>query len=231
MTPTREFKTEQTVVKARNVTTRAERLGIPDDNPNVMPKHQYRALVAHMVESGCAMLQPILVRNLPDGRVEIVDGEHRFRAVCEAHRELGREGEWIPVVATDMSEDEARFYRVSMNRIRGNTDTARVSEELRALNSVFGLEALANTGFELHEVESLMRVATDIDAESVLRGGVGDVDQLDPEPEQEAARVFELKLYFPSSAQLKRVKQALRRAAGKGVELGVGLVKIVEGES
>lgn len=246
--PTRQFNMLQTTRTLGAVVTNAFATRKPDDNPNTMPPHQYASLLAHMLESRCKVLQPILTRPSPDDyprganwetivendgpdtEVIIVDGVHRVRAAKEAAATLGIEDTLIiPVMLTDMSEDEARFYRLAMNRIRGNADPERVGVELSLLEAAFGAEMLVHTGFEAHEIEHLMRAATDIDAEEIMRGGITGNEDSDDTPE--VLPVFELKLFFATSEQLKKVKRALRRAAGKGAELGSGLVKIIEGET
>jgi ParB-like chromosome segregation protein Spo0J len=192
------------------------------------------ALVSTLVKSALrAFYAPIVVRTIAGG-FEIVDGEHRLAAWKEAARQLQANGvevdaDMIPAVVTDMLEDEARFYRLSLNRIRGNPDLDRVAVELRALNESMGLSELMNTGFEQHEIKHLLEDHADLyDTEAILAGASASF----PEPAEpaERERVFELTLRFTSSAQLKKAKQALRKAAGKGAELGDGLIRILEGD-
>jgi ParB/RepB/Spo0J family partition protein len=52
-------------------------------NPNSMQKHKYTALVENIKRSNGNYKQPILVREKGEGRYEIIDGAHRYRACKE----------------------------------------------------------------------------------------------------------------------------------------------------
>lgn len=84
----------------------------PDpDNANEMDAGLYDTLVADIKQFG--FTQPILVRPVGEDRFQLIDGEHRWRAVTE----LGFAT--VPAVVIDADDDEAKIRLLTMNRLRG----------------------------------------------------------------------------------------------------------------
>ena len=108
---------------------RHERIHPAPDNPNRMEESTLAALGRDIAQNG--FVQPILVRPLPDteGHYEIIDGEHRWKA-------LGGLGlEHVPcVVDPDADSADASVRRVTMNRIRGEFVPVRLAHLLADLS-------------------------------------------------------------------------------------------------
>ena len=95
-------------------------------NPNRMSRENL-ARLRRELERG--FLAPLLVRPLPAGRFQIVDGEHRFRLA----RELGLAA--VPCAVKDLSLREAKIKTLQLNGLRGENDPtllARLLDDLRA---------------------------------------------------------------------------------------------------
>lgn len=88
-----------------------EQIAPDPDNPNEMTEAAYAALMGEIRDYGYT--QPVLVRSVADGKFQMIDGEHRWRAVCE----LGFAS--IPAVVIDAEADDAKVRLIAMNRLRG----------------------------------------------------------------------------------------------------------------
>lgn len=106
-------------------------------NPNSMPEEHFDMLKREYERIG--YVQPVLVRPMTDkeGRYEIVDGEHRWRAL----RQKGAEK--LHVVIKELDDDEARKTTLNMNDIKGTdnpVELAKVLEDLTEGTAVEDLE-------------------------------------------------------------------------------------------
>ena len=96
-------------------------------NPNVMPDHLYKKLKVGikklLEESG--KIPPIVARpNGPQKGYEIIDGEHRWKALDE----LGEDK--ISVVSIRMSDKMARIMTNNLTYLRGSPDAEAYSKGL-----------------------------------------------------------------------------------------------------
>jgi ParB-like chromosome segregation protein Spo0J len=116
------------------------------------------------IASGFAMhnTQPVVCIKTEDGRIKIVDGEHRWRA---AHS-LGFDE--IPVVITPMTEEQAKIATLRHNRARGSEDIDLTAELLRDLEKVGALD-WAQDSLMLDDAE-LNKLLEDIAAPDALAG-------------------------------------------------------------
>lgn len=189
-------------------------------NPNKMEPDRYVLLVAAIRRFG--FLQPVLVRHVPDSNVpeasfyEIIDGHHRVNAA----KEVGLV-EVACVDATGKTDEEVQALMVSMNRNRGELDLAIVAAGMVDLTqSGWSIDDLAVTGFTTQEIEDLL-ASTKIGTEDIL-------DQPIAPPEddgQDGDDPFVLEISFASKDDMVACRKALKRAAGKGGDLGRGLIK------
>lgn len=203
---------------------------IPDpSNPNKMSEADYNALRENIAEHG--FWDPILIQKDPDDAVigkehkaayHIVDGHHRVRAAGECGHKS------VPAVAWDGSEEMRRAFAIGMNKLRGELDLAGVQAVLSDLHADgWAVKDLTVTGYDEDEIKTLLKAAAETaeDADSVLEGAQAGFEE--PEEAEKPPRPFLLELTFGSAAELQKVKRGLRRAAGKGRELGEGLLALL----
>jgi len=91
-------------------------------NPNVMPADIYKALLEDMKAGGLNAIDTISVRPTGDGRYQIINGEHRWKAALE----LGWKEIRCEVLSVTESEAKAINYR--QNRERGTIDPFKEAE-------------------------------------------------------------------------------------------------------
>jgi ParB/RepB/Spo0J family partition protein len=188
----------------------------PLTNPNVMSAAQFAALKHAIAEVG--FLQPVLVRQ-EGARYRIVDGAHR------AHAARDLEMVKIPCVVADL-HDKDRAVQIGMNKLRGELDLARVAEAFVELTADgWSLDEMLITGYAPDEINDLLKAASSTPEQDIVEEGAAAM----PEPDQ-SDRAWTLELKFSSKTDLSRAKRALRKAAGKGIELGTGLLKLIDTE-
>lgn len=197
-------------------------LSLIDDapsNPNVMPEAKYRALVSAIGRVG--FWQPIIVEPGEGGRYTMRDGHHRARAL----RELGWTRVPAVVVTPGTPADVVSGITLSHNGLRGEPDLTVVAGMLEGMQAAgWTLEELAITGLPVSEVEDLLS-ASAAESPDELLGGAGAVDEFNEQEPGSAAR-FVLEVPFENPKDLRRVKAALRKAAGgKGQPLARGLLR------
>ena len=129
-------------------------------NPNRQSDHDFELLLTSMTEDG--FTQTVVCIRTEDGRVKIVDGEHRWRA---AHS-LGFDE--IPVVITPMTEEQAKIATLRHNRARGSEDIDLTAELLRDLEKMGALD-WAQDSLMLDDAE-LNKLLEDIAAPDALAG-------------------------------------------------------------
>lgn len=128
-------------------------------NPNRQSEHDFELLLKSMREDG--FTQPIIVQA---ATMEIVDGEHRWRAA----RELGMTE--VPVVKVDMDPAQMKISTLRHNRARGNEDIDLTAALLRDLEKLGALD-WAQDSLMLDDVE-LQRLIDDVSAPDALAGEV-----------------------------------------------------------
>jgi ParB-like chromosome segregation protein Spo0J len=183
-------------------------------NPNRMESEQYEKLKASIKKFG--FLEPILVRGIPGTPdYEIISGHHRAKAATE----LGMNS--VPCVFTDASDEDALALMVGMNRIRGELDLAIVAEGFLDLTqNGWSIDDLTVTGFSTQEVEDLL-ASTRIGTDDILDQPVATPE----EDGEEAPSAFVLEIEFGNKDDMVACRKALKRAAGKGGDLGSGLIR------
>lgn len=190
------------------------------NNPNHMGEEEFQALVQNIRTVG--FLQPILVKE-PDeeGNYPIVDGHHRSQAASKAG--LSR----VLAVVWDGTDEMRQALAIGMNKLRGALNLGEVSKIVAELSEAgWGTEELKITGYSEAEIDDLLKAAQPKDDDDVLKGATSNEPDGDSE-EDEGSRTFTLELSFKSADDLQKAKRALKRAAGKGGELGDGLLVVL----
>lgn len=110
-------------------------------NPNRQSEHDFKLLCKSIEEDG--FTRPIVVRK---GTLEIVDGEHRWRA-CKAlgHKEIG-------AVLVEMTDAQARIATLKYNRIHGSEDANLAASVLKEIIEM-GATDWAQDSLMLDDVE------------------------------------------------------------------------------
>ncbi len=217
------------------------RLVEPPTNPNHMEDSQFELLVEAMRRAG--FLQPLLVREPLPGELSpadetvarlgglpfyrIVDGVHRFRAA----KLLGMIEVPCVILPADVSDETISALQVGMNRLRGELNLAEVAKTLALLASKdWSTVDLTLTGMSEDEITDLLRANRPTTADDVLAdAALGAEPTPDPAPEDQGT--FTLEIVFTSSKEHAKARRALKKAAGKGYGLDVGLMRIIAGEA
>lgn len=194
-----------------------EELIYDPENANKMEEREYRQLVTNIKQIG-AMLQPICVKEVPEG-FKVVDGEHRARASKEAGLDS------VLAVVWDGTEEMRKALALSFNKIHGELDLTQVQKIVSDLHtSGWTVNEISMTGYSTVEIEDLLQVDTSINPDDVMENPIA-------APSTSAAeappRPLSIDLTFANQAELKFAKKGLRKAAGKGRELGEGLLTLL----
>jgi len=114
-----------------------DKIIIPQERARAyLTPEQFEELKASIKEQGFRV--PIIVRQLPDGRLELVDGENRIKA-C---KELGITK--VPYILADSDEKKAQILNFQANWIRGFQNPVDVAEcLLRAYKAGATIDDLA----------------------------------------------------------------------------------------
>ncbi len=194
----------------------AELVELPG-NENVMEPELFQSLVRFVRERG--FKQPILVRQLPDGRFGIVDGVHRRDAAVEAG--LGQ----VPceVDAGIATDADAKAVRIGMNRHRGDLDLAAVGRTMLELSAAGWSPAdLTTVGYSEADVQALLESAAggpDPDAITASVSAAGE----DPGAGG-ADRTYTLKIEFTEEDDYRRALAALKKAGCGNLATGMMVV-------
>lgn len=101
-----------------------EDIVIPEERARAtFTDEQFEELRASIEKNGFTI--PILVRQLEDGKYELIDGEHRIQIV----KEMGWER--IPAVITEADDTRATLLNILANTARGSQNPMDVAEALR----------------------------------------------------------------------------------------------------
>jgi ParB family chromosome partitioning protein len=108
-------------------------LTVNDYNPNEMTDSLMARLQAEIKRVG--FLAPIIARAAA-GKLIIIDGEHRYMAA----KALGMTS--VPVIVTDLTEEEAKIQTVNLNQIKGELNPLKYAKLLSGLRSNFSSEQI-----------------------------------------------------------------------------------------
>ena len=121
------------------------------NNPNEMTDGDYSTLLSEIRDHGYT--QPILVRPF-EGGFQIIDGEHRWRAVSEIGFAT------VPAVVIEADDDDADIRLIAMNRIRGTFAPIKLAYVLADLAQRIPEQQLrARLGMTGSELQDHLRTA------------------------------------------------------------------------
>lgn len=126
---------------------------VNDWNPNAMDMETFNILVETVRKEG--MNQPILVREKQgeEGKFELIDGEHRFKASKAAGLQK------IVVIVVPYSDSMAKVRTISMNNIRGEYIPLKMAKLLAELQEEYSEEEIRRmTGVKEEEFANLLNL-------------------------------------------------------------------------
>lgn len=143
-------------------------------NPNRMSQTIYQKEVESIRRFG--MIDPVLAREQGEGKYQIIDGEHRWRA-C---KELGYKE--VPCVVIDVDEPTAKRLTITMNELRGDADPILLSEMLADLKMEVDVADLLSTmPFSEEQFENILEVSKinldELANKDITLPGEGDDDE------------------------------------------------------
>lgn len=187
-------------------------------NPNSMDEASFQRLKLGIQELG--FVQPLVVLRVygdPNADFEMADGHHRGRALQELDYQAAP-----VVVASSWSEAQQIIARIALNKNRGELNLTAVAEDVSFLHTDMGInvEELVATGYSESELTDMIAaMATDLDTPrpSDIAGTTvttSETGAVNPRP-------FLLELSFASKDQRKAVRDALKRAGGGDMTVGL----------
>ena len=159
-------------------------------NPNRQSERQFAAEVESIRDNG--FLLPVIVRPRAAGGWEIIDGEHRHRALSKIISEgLGGAGnvsdlsdaKALPSIILDLDDARAKRLTIILNETRGRADTASLAALLSELEVEFGEDLITGLPYTDRELEQLIGMG-DFDWDSITAPTESDFDGDDPKPQE-----------------------------------------------
>lgn len=137
-------------------------------NPNKQTERQYAAEMESICDNGFVM--PIIVRKHPDqkGFYQIVDGEHRWKALQQiaAENKQGKgnvpdllEKKEIPAIILAIDEAKAKRLTVIMNETRGRADLTSLGTLLAELAPEFGDDLIIGLPYTPEQLNEILDIA------------------------------------------------------------------------
>lgn len=137
-------------------------------NPNKQTERQYAAEMESICDNGFVM--PIIVRKHPDkkGSYEIVDGEHRWKALQQiaVEKKQGKgnvpdllQKKEIPAIILEIDEAKAKRLTVIMNETRGRADLTSLGTLLAELAPQFGEELIIGLPYTPEQLNEILDIA------------------------------------------------------------------------
>lgn len=137
-------------------------------NPNKQTERQYAAEMESICDNGFVM--PIIVRKHPDkkGYYEIVDGEHRWKALQQiaVENKKGKgnvpslvENKEIPAIVLSIDEAKAKRLTVIMNETRGRADLTSLGTLLAELAPELGDDLIIGLPYTPEQLNEILDIA------------------------------------------------------------------------
>jgi ParB-like chromosome segregation protein Spo0J len=137
-------------------------------NPNKQTERQYAAEMESICDNGFVM--PIIVRKHPEkkGYYEIVDGEHRWKALQQiaVENKKGKgnvpslvENKEIPAIVLSIDEAKAKRLTVIMNETRGRADLTSLGTLLAELAPELGDDLIIGLPYTPEQLNEILDIA------------------------------------------------------------------------
>ena len=137
-------------------------------NPNRQNERQFQAEVESIADNG--FIAPILVRKI-GMRFEIIDGEHRWKALRKIAEDgiQGKgnipalvESSTIPAIVLTVDETQAKKLTIIMNETRGKADVIELTKLLQDLADNLGDDLLTGLPYTQSQLDDLMNMGGDV---------------------------------------------------------------------
>lgn len=145
-------------------------------NPNKESEETFAKVKLSLQTNG--VVEPPQVRTLPDGSLEIVNGEHRWRAATD----LGMEE--LPVINLGaISDEQAKRLTIITNELRGAPEPVLLAALIKDLNATAPLKDLATVlPMSEMELDSLIKSTTPFSWDDVEKTLPDEIQKVDPRP-------------------------------------------------
>lgn len=181
-------------------------------NPNEMTKERFDKLVNVIKRRG--YFQPIVVKQIDNtDQYEIVDGEHRWKALNEIPEYQDKQ---IDVILLNYDQDSSlnKIDTINFNNLRGKMDAVELAEILQGLSKKFPIDQLKDMlGFTDKEITELIK-ALDIPEDNIYvpKEKIMDVQESET---ISIARDIVFQLSFEQSQQYRQAKERLENRENK----------------
>ncbi|KKP67801.1 MAG: ParB-like protein partition protein [Candidatus Moranbacteria bacterium GW2011_GWE1_35_17] len=107
-------------------------------NPNIMGDEIFESLMEDFKENGW-IGQPVIVAENKNGKFEIIDGYHRWRAATLLNFKK------IPIIVFNpKDEDHQKIVTIALNSKRGEMNSLKLAKLITELNNKYTLEELSS---------------------------------------------------------------------------------------
>lgn len=190
-------------------------------NPKVMPASEYDALKASLRKHGAVLSLVVQKRSADHGKLVIIDGHDRVRAIrelCDADGVAYPTHAWAVVL--DVDDATAKQLNVTLRNVGGEFDQHKLGELLASIKDVPGFD-IAAVGFRTEEIEELVRNAsmTPEQLAAALEESVTDLGGF--------GRSITLTVEFDTVERRDEAKALLKSMAGER-KAGVALVEALK---
>lgn len=187
-------------------------------NPNIQDAEIFRVLAQSLKEEGFG--EPVLTRRIESGKLQIVNGEHRYRLALETGMTH------IPVAIVEMDESNAKLATIRRNKTRGGLDTIKTAGILRDMRKRMSDDEIQlRLGYSSEELTEMM---TMLNQPFVPFGGgsKGMPEQFEMEIDNDSARYLDDSLIAIAGKRKKRFEgRPARKSRGliRALQLALGI--------
>lgn len=149
-------------------------------NPRVMPAAMLRALKASLVKHGLVLNLVVQRESDAHGRMVLVGGHQRVRAMRELCKEKGwAEPRDVSAVVLDLDDRTAKQLNVSLNRIEGEFDPFKLGVVLAEVYPLMTPDDVLALGYDSENIDVLIQeTLAPEDRAAMLERQAGDVGDL-----------------------------------------------------
>ena len=199
-------------------------------NPNKQSDRQFEAEVESILSNG--FIAPILTRKIGKDKWQVIDGEHRKRAldiiIAEQRSGAGNitdlvATKTIPAIVLDVDDAHAKRLTIIMNETRGRADMGSLALLLADISAELGAELITGLPYTQGQLDEMLKLS-EFDWDSLA------IPETDIEPSDSSEHSDRVvALLDEATAQLwKKAKTENAAMIGKGDKESAGkLIRIL----